>query len=335
MNSRSPFRAALLVGLTAVLAVPALHGGADAAPAKKAAKLTITSATASPGTVKPGQKLTVKVTVANKGKATSKPTKVKLYLSADKKAGNDKALPGSAKVKALKKGKKAKVTVRTTVAAMRAASSMSVLACVGKPSAKTCKATNTKVAGASTYKADLTGTLTFTDKGAETGGNKVWDRTATATIKMSIGGADPLNEVFTSHNSTYTYTGTENDNDGPWGPNDCQTFWDREETGGGTLKYTGDTFKDDIYGWFTHTSLNRIRLSVWLRHGYTLVTTRTGDDSCSPGQTTTTGNGTEVVSMELTQVPGTNRFKVTKWEADMGTASDYEKIDGQLTLARR
>jgi hypothetical protein len=115
---------------------------------------------------------------------------------------------------------------------------------------------------------------------------------------------------------------------------------DRQESGSGVLKYTGDPFTDQIGGQFTKTDLSGVRVAVHMAAGWTETETHSGrgDLPCDAFSKTTAGSGLRVTDIELKSVSTTAdaiRYRVVGWMGDGGTASEWTKVEGELTLSLR
>lgn len=128
MSSRSSRITRLLVLLVSLcLPLPALL--ATPAFAKSRPDLKVTRVTAKPATMLAGEKLKVTATTKNVGRVRAKRSKVRYYLSSDKKRGKSDVLLGTRKVGALKKREKNRGSLSLRVPAQTKARGWFVVAC--------------------------------------------------------------------------------------------------------------------------------------------------------------------------------------------------------------
>ena len=342
LRPSAPVALAAAVCLTATLATaltPALATtlapGAAAAPAP-GPDLTVKTVTVS-DSAKPGDSIPVSVKVKNAGRSRAPATRTTFALSSDTSVGGDIALAARSKVKALKPGKSAGSRVTVVLPTSTPDGSYYVLACADaatkvRESAEknNCRASKAAVKVTSAFTGRLSGTLTFVDRGTDvntTAAWDTWDRTASATINMSVSGPY-LREVFASTGSTYDITGTRDDSS--TGPS-CVYQRRRTETGGGTLAYTGNAFTDNIRGKFTKSDLSGLSLGVTMP--LTAVTTESG---CG-APTTITSPSMDASDIKLTEVRRTATtvtYRAVEWFGLYSTTSEWDSISGEVVLTR-
>lgn len=320
--------------------------GPGAAAAGKRADLVVASVGKPPATVKHGSSFNLGATVANKGRGAAKPSSLRFYLSRDRARSADDITGGTVAVKKVKPRKKKTVSGKVNVP-WEASGKYWVIACADATrkvketkEGNNCRVSKTQVDVDADLHADLTGQLTFLDEGQRsdptTGRVETWRRTASASISIAIDGA-PGDPTFASTGSTYERAGSltaheESDS--------CVQDRERKEAGGGTLKYAGDRFNDDINGRFTRTDLSGLRIGLFMRAGWTDTTTQTGrgEHPCDSFTKTTQGIGLDVSDIELTEVSVTAQaitYRVVGWVAEQNTTSDWDKVEGTLTLTLR
>ena len=344
MQVRRTAAAAAMTMLGASLV--AVGTGAEAHAAAKRPDLVVSAVGTPPVKVRHGSSFSLGATVANKGRAAAKATSLRFYLSRDTTRSADDIVAGTVPVKRIKPRKRKTVSGKVAVP-WGSTGSYWVLACADATKkvretkeGNNCRPSKAQVNVDSDLHATLTGRLTFVDEGsrtdASTGRVETWRNTASASIRMSIDG-NRYDPTFASTGSTYERSGSlvareETDN--------CIYARERTEAGGGTLKYTGDRFNDDIFGHFTRTDLSGVEIGLFMRAGWTDTTTYTGRGQypCDPWTRTTTGTGLDVSAIELKEV-SSSAFKITYrvvgWEAEQGTTSDWDKVEGTLTLTAR
>lgn len=333
-HHRRPVAGAAAVGLV----VTALMTGAQspvagaAGPARP--NLTTVSVTDPPRKAEPGDTFTIRSTVKNAGRGEAGASHVRVLMSKDKIASDRDLTVASGRIKALRPRRSVTVDASVTVPE-GAKGSYHLLTCADSrrkvretDERDNCRASAKKVAITGALDLDLTGTLTFVDVGESVGTNstKSWDRYAETKIAMNVTGpsSDP---DFVDIGSTYSYEGEEITELPP----PCATTIVRTEAGGGPLNYTGDPFKDDIYGYILAQNLSRLQLTVWTRYD---VTT---DRATCEGTTTTTGRAIQATSMQLEEISSTSgsiTYEVESYQADMGLSSPWDSVEGTLTLAR-
>lgn len=345
MQARRRAAAAAAMALGASLMVIGTGQSAGAAP--RGPDLVVTTVGAPPVKVRPGARFNLATTVANKGRATAKPSTLRFYLSKDRARGRGDLAAGDVAVKKLKPRKKQAFSGRVAVPFGTADGKYWVLACADAPQrvkeskeANNCQASRSQVTVGADLHAVLTGDLTFTDKGQRTdpatGRTETWTHTATAEISMRIDGSRQ-NPTFASTHSTYARTGSVV---GREETPSCVYDRERDEAGGGTLRYTGDRFTDDIWGHFTRTDLSGVRIGLFMRAAWTETDKQTGQGQfpCENSTRTTTGTGLDVSDIELKEVARdtrTSTYRVVRWVAEQGTTSDWDKVEGTLTLTLR
>lgn len=328
--SHRPRRRALAALLTLGLAVAAPLAATDAAQARARADLTVTS-TSAPRTATTGKAFGVETKVRNAGLGKSKATSVRYYLSKDaKKDRGDRALGGSARLKALIGGTSWDVSGRVTVPKGTVPGSYYVLACIENdagPARNDCKApkNRTRVL-ALAGDGSIAGEITLRDVGEVTGdgGTREWDRTSTVGIRMDVEG-DSYDADFSDDGSRYTYTGEEHED----GSGECPDFDDTTESGEGGFIFTGDPWTDDIHGAFTHVSRSSVRIGLFIYYDYSWTF---GDCESSHTQS---GRRLNVVSIEFEEVSRTATsitYKADNWEAEMGGTSNWDTIEGTITF---
>ncbi|WGX96527.1 CARDB domain-containing protein [Nocardioides sp. L-11A] len=340
-------RTAILTATTVLGASLATLGttpGASAAPQR--ADLVVSALSTPPTTVRHGSSFNLGATVANKGRASAKRSSLRFYLSRDRVRSADDIVGGSVAVKRIKPRKKKTVSGPVHVP-VTAAGKYWVLACADATTKvketkerNNCRVSRSQVDVDAALHAALVGRLTFLDEGERTdpttGRVETWRHTASASISMAVDG-DPHNPTFASTGSTYERAGSvtaleESDN--------CRIALDRTEAGGGTLAYAGDRFNDDINARFTRTDLSGLRVGLSLRADWSATSTRTGRGQfpCDPSTTTTEGTVLDISSIELTQVAATAggiTYRVVGWVGEQNTPSDWDRVEGTLTLTSR
>lgn len=305
----------------------------EATAAAKRPDLRVVKVANPPAKADPGKAFSTKVTVRNAGSATAGASSVSLHLSRDVRKGAGDLSAGSASVGKLAKGRSA--TAKGTVRIPSSASgSYYVIACadsrgkVKESSEKNnCSPSGTTVQVAGDVSADIAGTLTFTDTGQVTqdGESHDWDRSAEVRLNMSIDGPrdDP---EFADTGSSYGYEGAEERRRG----GTCPWSWRRDEAGEGGFVYTGDPFTDDIYGQLARVDFTAIRIGLTLGYDQTTVI-----QDCDFSDTSS-GRAINTVSIRFEKVASTASsitLEATKWEADMGTTSNWDDIEGKITLS--
>lgn len=323
-------RGALATLLTLGLVAAAPLAAPEAARASARADLTVTSTTA-PGSATISKAFGVETKVRNAGLGRSKATSVRYYLSKDaKRDRGDRALGGSARLKALIGGTSWDVSARVTVPKGTAPGSYYVIACVENdagPSRNDCKAPKRRTRVLPLLgDGSIAGELTLRDVGevASDGGILGWDRTSTVGIRMDVEG-DSYDAEFSDDGSRYTYTGEQHLAAG----GSCPEFDDTTESGEGGFVWTGDPFTDDIHGAFTHTSRGSVRIGLFIYYDYTWTF---GDCESSHTQS---GRRLNVVSIEFEEVARTASsitYEAVEWEADMGMDSNWDTIEGTITF---
>lgn len=340
-------RAAVAVAMALGASLMAVGAGPSAGAAPRGPDLVVAAVGTPPAKARPGGRFDLGATVANKGRGTAKPSTLRLYLSLDRTRGRGDLAAGSIAVKKLKPRKKTAVRGRVAVPIGTPDGTYWVLACADatnrvKESKETnnCRATRTQVSVSADFHATLTGHLTFSDKGQRTdpatGRTETWNHTATADIKMRVDGSRQ-NPRFASTGSTYGRTGSVV---GREVTPSCVYDRERDEAGSGTLRYTGDRFTDDIWGHFTRTDLSGVRIGLFMRAAWTETNKQTGQGQfpCENSSRTTTGTGLDVSDIELKEVARdvhTSTYRVVGWVAEQGTPSDWDKVEGTLTLTLR
>ena len=329
--------------VAASLAVVVTAGESSAAPKRPDLQLTRTAAP--PAQVDQGGSFRVSLTVANRGRATAKPTSVRLYLSKDRAPGGD-VVGATAKVKRLPA--KRSTTVRSLVRVPRQAKGRYWLLACADPTKKVressernnCRVSSRSFEVAADLHGQLSGNLTFLDEGSRSDGpgqSETWRHTATVDVKMNVDG-DPAGDP------TFTSTGSGYSRHGSWVVRsesaNCVNTRTRTEKAVGELRWTGNRFSDEIRGSVTRTDLSGIRIGVTLQAPWTETTTQAGRGTfpCDPFTKTTTGAMTDMTSIELTEVSATADqivYAIVRWEGDGGTTSDWDKVQGRLTLSLR
>ncbi|WP_418060726.1 CARDB domain-containing protein [Pimelobacter simplex] len=349
MQARRTAAAAALTVLGASLATVGTHPDAIAAAAAAAprADLVVPAVGTPPAKVRHGSRFNLGATVANKGRAVAKPSSLRFYLSKDRARSGDDIVAGTLAVKKIKPRKKTTISGRVDVPWGTADGKYWVLACADATNrvketkeANNCQSSKTQVTVDAALHAALAGHLTFIDQGQRTdpstGRTETWKNTATANISMKIDGPR-LNPRFASTGSTYGRVGSLV---GREVTPSCVYDRERDEVGSGTLRYTGDRFTDDIFGHFTRTDLSGVRIGLFMRAAWTDTSKQTGQGQfpCENTSRTTTGTGLDVSDIELKQVAITTSaitYRVVGWVAEQGTPSDWDKVEGTLTLTLR
>lgn len=324
-------RGALAATVTLGLALAGPLAATDAARASARADLTVTSTTA-PAKASTGKAFSVSTKVRNAGLGKSAATDVRYYLSKDtKKDRGDRSLAGSARLKALIGGTSWDVSARIKVPSGTVPGRYYVLACVEKdagPAGNDCKAPKNKTnVTALSGDGSISGELILSDSGGSTSenGTVVWDRTSTVGIRIDVEG-DSYDADFIDDGSTYTYTGQENRD----GFGQCPSFWDQEETGQGGFVWTGDPFTDEIFGHFGHVDRSEVHIGMFINYDTGVVY-----GNCN-GQTSQDTESTNIVSIdfeEVSRTSGSITYKAVDWEAEMGTTSNWDTIEGTITFA--
>jgi hypothetical protein len=328
LRSAAPLAAVL--GLAAAAALVAVPAG-SAAPARP--NLVATAVSNPPASAKPGATVAVRTTVRNTGRARSPRTAVRVALSRDRAVGGDLAVATTA-VAGLRPRRAVTVTTRFRVPA-RASGSYYVVSCAD-PARRVretgerdnCRVSSRRMSVTRVLDATLSGTLTFVDEGTSSSGisTKTWDRESVVQVRLTAGPS--WEDRFGNQGSSFTFTGEQVDHT----PDpECPSTWTRTETGGGLFQVTGDPFRDEIYGWFGRTDLSEITLGVLMRYQQT-----TTHEFC--GTTTWTGGAAVVNSLELTRTASTDStitYRVTHYEEEMGTTSQWDSVSGTLVLRRR
>ncbi|GAA3819360.1 CARDB domain-containing protein [Nocardioides panacisoli] len=321
--------------LATLLAVGLAAGAPLAAPgpavARDRADLTVTRTTA-PATATTGKAFRVETGIRNAGLGRSAATTVRYYLSTDQRRDRgDRALGGSARLKSLIGGTSWDVGARVTVPKGTAPGRYYVLACVeadAGPARNDCKAPSRRTRVLSLAgDGSIAGELTLRDVGetSSESGTSAWDRTATVGIRIDVDG-DSYDATFADDGSRYTYTGEEHRD----GTGECPTFWDRAETGEGGFVSTGDPFTDEIHGGFTRVDRSGLRIGLFVHYD---AATTYGDCDASHEQATEALN---VVSIEFDEVARTATsvtYRAVDWEAELGTSSNWDTIEGTITFA--
>lgn len=328
-------RAAVLLAVAVGLALVGLLvvGDAGAAAAKRP-NLVVPTITDPPASADAGDTFRIRSVVKNLGPAKAGASTVRLYLSRDKVQGSGDLVVAGGRVGALLRGRS--VIVDATVRVPKQArGSYHVITCADAArkvresnERDNCRNSARKVTVTGGLDADLTGKLTFFDVGETASGSSTttWDRYGEVQVSMHVKG--PVGTDFIDTGSTYVYEGEEI-LDSPGGH--CPWRQIRTEAGGGPLTWTGNPFTDDIQGYLIREDLTTMHLGVSTR--YHQVTDRA---SCE-GTTTLSGFARLMTSMDLVKVSSTAStitYEVESFEADMGTASPWDRVEGRLTLAR-
>jgi hypothetical protein len=339
------------LGVTTVIAVGlfAAHGpAAEAAP--KRADLSVTTIGAAPAVALPGASFGVTATVANRGRAAASPTKLTVYLSKDKRLGAGDLAGGTVTVTKVAPGRKQAVTVKAKVPA-KATGGYWVLACadatkkVREASEKNnCRTSRSRVSIGGSGPTPggsggtLTGTLTFTDTGRVEDAPRIrtWQRSASATVNIAVSGAWAGRPTFASTGSPYTQTGE--DKTGTASPG-CLDEEKRSQSANATFGYTGDAFTDDITGSFTKIDGSGVSLGLHMTYQQQKTLTKVPQGAaptCDLTSTTTNlSDALEVAVVKLEQVSRTATsitYRPVSWVADMSTTSEWDEVEGQLTL---
>ncbi|WP_377320196.1 CARDB domain-containing protein [Pimelobacter simplex] len=345
MQARRTAAAAALTVLGASLVT--VGTGPDAGAAAPRADLVVSAVGSPPAKVRHGSRFNLGATVANKGRAAAKPSSLRFYLSKDRLRGAGDISAGTVPVPKVKFRKKRVVSGRVDVPWGTADGKYWVIACADATQrvketkeGNNCQASKTQVEVDTALHAALVGRLTFVDQGQRTdpatGRVETWRHTASASISMKIDGPR-ANPRFASTGSTYARNGSVV---GREVTPSCVYDRERDEAGGGTLRYTGDRFTDDIFGHFTRTDLSGVRVGLFMRADWTETSKQTGQGEfpCDNTSRTTTGTGLDVSDIELKQVASTTHaitYRVVGWVAEQGTTSDWDKVEGTLTLTLR
>lgn len=327
---RRPRHRGLAALLTLGVCVIAPLTGPGAAEAQARADLTVTGTTA-PATAMTGKAFRVETKVRNAGLGRAAATDVRYFLSKNAtKDGGDRALAGSARLKSLIGGTSWDVAARVKVPSGTAPGRYYVLACVedSGPSRNDCKAPGNKTkVEALTGDGSLSGELTFRDVGGTSseGETRDWDRTSTVGIRIDVEG-DSYDATFADEGSRYTYTGEEHRD----GSGSCPTFWDQTESGEGGFVYTGDPYTDDIYGHFTRVDRSGVSVGLFLYYDEAVTY---GDCDASHSQTAEALNVVSIDFEEVSRTATSITYRAVDWEAELGTPSNWDTIEGTITFA--
>ncbi|WP_082624293.1 CARDB domain-containing protein [Nocardioides sp. Soil805] len=321
-----------LVSAAACLA-SVLVPAASAAPAPRA-DLTVASVRVTPS-AKPGESIAIAVTVKNAGRVPTAPTKTTFALSKDTALGGDLKLSERATTRAVRPGKKRVTKLTVVLPDGTPDGSYYVLACADasrkvreSKEKNNCRASAAAVEVISVFEGTLSGTLTFSDVGeSATGMWDSWNRSATATINMSVSGPH-MGEVFASTGSSYTLSGTRDDvNQGP----SCTYERHRTERGSGTLLYTGSAVNDDLYGKFTKTDLSGLSLGVAMPYGAELQ-----ENLCGESKTTSarSRDASDIKLAEVSRTATTITYRPVEWFGLLSGTSEWDSVTGDVVLTR-
>jgi hypothetical protein len=330
MTPARPRRRAVTTLLALGLAVTTPLAAAGPAQARDRADLTVTRTTA-PTTATTGKAFRVETGVRNAGLGRSAATTVRYYLSTDqRKDRGDRALGGSARLKSLIGGTSWDVGAKVTVPKGTSPGRYYVIACVeadAGPARNDCAAPRKKTKVVSLLgDGSIAGELTLHDVGetSSESGTADWERTSTVGIRLDVEG-DSYDATFADDGSRYTYTGEEH----RLGTGPCPTFWDETESGEGGFVYTGDPYTDDIYGAFTRVDRSGVRIGLFLYYDHA---TTYGDCESSHQQSARALNAVSIEFEEVSRTATSVTYRAVDWEAELGTPSNWDTIDGTITF---
>ncbi|KRF34455.1 hypothetical protein ASG94_17400 [Nocardioides sp. Soil805] len=263
------------------------------------------------------------------------PTKTTFALSKDTALGGDLKLSERATTRAVRPGKKRVTKLTVVLPDGTPDGSYYVLACADasrkvreSKEKNNCRASAAAVEVISVFEGTLSGTLTFSDVGeSATGMWDSWNRSATATINMSVSGPH-MGEVFASTGSSYTLSGTRDDvNQGP----SCTYERHRTERGSGTLLYTGSAVNDDLYGKFTKTDLSGLSLGVAMPYGAELQ-----ENLCGESKTTSarSRDASDIKLAEVSRTATTITYRPVEWFGLLSGTSEWDSVTGDVVLTR-
>jgi hypothetical protein len=335
----------LAVGATLAASAVAATSGPSAVAAEQQPDLVVAKVGTPPMTVQHGTRFGLGAGVANRGDSAAPPTQLRFYLSKDRTRGTDDVLGGKVAVKRLAPGRTTTVSGSVSVP-WEARGKYWVLACADSnksvretKEANNCRISKSQVEVDADLHAELSGTLTFLDEGTDDDGvwTEAWHHTGSAQVTFAIDGDPAGDPTFASVESTYDRHGTRTARSESA---DCVSERTRDESGSGELVYEGDPFTDDINGSFTRTDLSGVRIGLFMRADWIETATQTGQGEfpCDPSSTTTNGTGLIVTDIELKEISATGdeiHYRVKSWLGDMGTTSDWDKVEGELTLTLR
>ncbi|WP_299052181.1 hypothetical protein [uncultured Nocardioides sp.] len=334
MTHHRPTRARSLVALTAataaLLSTTAL---AATTPATAAAPRdsVITGVRGVPATVARGDAFTLRIGMRNPGRASSRPTHVSARLSRDAKPSGDDMVVGYALAPALRKG--ATGTTRMTVEVPEwVTSRYTLLVCT----AKACTAAGTLRFPPPIRDLDgtLTGDLTFTDHGDESGSghSERWDHTQTLSVDLAMAGKDVASTDIQSSMSTWGYSGTSRRTDtDPW----CTQVVDETRDGSGTVEWDGDPDTDDIWADLADFDLREMSLGTRTFFDAAVHDVSSGREDCTWDRRST-WRGADVTSLDLVEVartPSSRTYAVESWVGEDNTPSDWDAVEGTLVLS--
>jgi hypothetical protein len=317
----------------ALLLPCATVGGATTATAapKKSGPVAVTKVTGVPTTTTPGAGLRVVTSVRNAGATTAGTKTLDLHLSKNRRLDSKDTRLARARTGKIRAKTTTKVTARVKLPARLAPGTYYVLSCLGSK----CKVARTSIPGGGPSVADrgtLTGNLTFTRTTPFEPGTTL-DMSAQVAVAMSYVGPVTRPDELTSTGSTYSYVRTTREE---VSTQNCTTVTEDRGGGSGTLAETANKYDDEIFGNMALLDLSEISLTTIMRYSHGEVVTRTGDDSCSPGQTVgPVFAARHATSLTLSQVSRTATditYRVSSWRDSDSTRSDWEQVGGTLTL---
>lgn len=331
---RSPRRPSLR-GALALLALASIATAgaaavspATAAPAGKA-KVTVTKLSGVPRSATAGTKLAVTTTVRNSGSARVAVATLTFRLSRDARVdGKDVRLSGTERIRGLAPRSTRKVKGAITLPKGSAAGTYYVFACAGTQ----CKGAKTAITQKTPDRGTLTGMLTLTRLTPLEEGTTLEQR-ANATISMAYSKSAGGEDVFASTGGMYDYRSSYRKE---VVSHQCTTTTERTAAGSGGFKYSGDPYTDDILAKFARLDRSQLRLLVNLHYTGSTTTTRTGDDTCSPGKDVTEPkpalNMNDILLTEVERTATDITYRASTWTGSGSTTSDWEHIDGTLKL---
>lgn len=316
------------------IALVASVGGtttATGAPAKKTTA-KVTKLAGIPQVTTAGATLAATASVRNVSKARPATSTVVFHLSRNTKLdGKDTRLTAASTGKMRPRATKP-VRAKLRLAKGLAAGTYYVLACVDS---SRCKAAKTSIRAAGPVVPDrgtLTGTLRFLRTTPFEPGSKL-DMHAEIQVAMSYAGPVTRPDELQSTGSTYNLTKTTS-KEVTAGP--CVTTTEDRGAGAGTLAEVANPYDDEIFGGFGRLDLSEISLTTIMRYSHGKVVTRRGDDTCDQGVTndpvSAARHSTEMTLTQISRTATDITYRVSAWNDSMSTSSEWESIDGTLTL---
>jgi hypothetical protein len=330
--------AVLLAGLVAQSAAEAAP--ADPAGLHRPSRPVVTGVDGVPRQLAPQQRFVAKVEVANPAATRSPRRAITLRLSTDKAAERRDPVIGRARTSALPPGRRTRTRVRATLPASTRLGSYRLLACVAdrcRPAPGTLRVapgTGSPSPDPQALRGTLTGDLHLVDSGdvAEGPHRDRWAHSAHVSVQMAVSGRDTSSAVFASTGSAYRLAGTRTQQ-GPVGA--CARVVDERRDGEGRLAWDGDPYRDDIGADFARLDMSALSLRIELGYQRTVRETWTGEDDTCSVDTTTSSRALDVEELQLVQVGRTTTtvtYAVTGLQGPLSTPSDWDRVDGTLTL---